>query len=182
MVTNLNSNFCKSDPFRSNDDITEIHNRQFLLRNVAIELFLSDGRSFFLTFLNPVARELVYNKIIQRGSKHFKTTGDSLQRLRHQFLGASPLQELTESWSTGEISNFEYLIKLNNIAGRTYNDFTQYPIFPWIIKDYVSETLDLNDPAIYRDLSKPMGAQGEVRAGMMIYMKFFQFAYYFRKV
>jgi hypothetical protein len=33
---------------------------------------------------------------------------------------------------------------LNTFAGRTYNDLTQYPVFPWIIADYTSPTLDLN--------------------------------------
>lgn len=29
---------------------------------------------------------------------------------------------------------------------------------PWIIQDYSSSTLDLNDPKNYRDLTKPIGA------------------------
>lgn len=52
---------------------------------------------------------------------------------------------------------------LNTISGRTYNDLTNYPVFPWIIADYESETLNLADPNVYRDLSKPMGAQTEDR-------------------
>lgn len=39
----------------------------------------------------------------------------------------------------GEISNFEYLMHLNTVAGRTYNDLMQYPVFPWILADYHSE-------------------------------------------
>jgi hypothetical protein len=45
------------------------------------------------------------------------------------------------------------------MAGRTFNDLTQYPVFPWVLADYTSEDLDLEDPATFRDLSKPMGAQ-----------------------
>ena len=56
------------------------------------------------------------------------------------------------------MTNFEYLMHLNTIAGRSYNDITQYPIFPWIIADYTSENINLRDPATYRDLSKPVGA------------------------
>jgi hypothetical protein len=52
---------------------------------------------------------------------------------------------------------------LNTISGRTYNDLTNYPVFPWIIADYESEILNLGDPSVYRDLSKPMGAQTEDR-------------------
>ncbi len=32
-------------------------------------------------------------------------------------------------------------------------------MFPWVLSDYDSEILDLNNIEIYRDLSKPMGAQ-----------------------
>lgn len=52
---------------------------------------------------------------------------------------------------------------LNTLAGRTYNDLTQYPIFPFILADYDSEELALDDPRVYRDLSKPMGAQDPER-------------------
>lgn len=34
---------------------------------------------------------------------------------------------------------------------------------PWIISDYHSSSLDLSNPNIYRDLSKPMGALNEIR-------------------
>ncbi|XP_021344164.1 neurobeachin-like protein 2, partial [Mizuhopecten yessoensis] len=61
-------------------------------------------------------------------------------------------------WVQREISNFDYLIQLNTIAGRTYNDLSQYPVFPWILSDYTSETLDLDNPTVFRDLSKPIGA------------------------
>ena len=30
---------------------------------------------------------------------------------------------------------------------------------PWVLSNYESETIDLEDEANYRDLSKPMGAQ-----------------------
>ncbi|TKS85544.1 WD repeat- and FYVE domain-containing protein 4 [Collichthys lucidus] len=68
----------------------------------------------------------------------------------------------------GEISNFEYLMHLNTIAGRTYNDLMQYPVFPWVLADYQSETLNLSNPATFRDLSKPMGAQTEKRRQMFL--------------
>ena len=46
---------------------------------------------------------------------------------------------------------------------RTYNDLTQYPVFPWILTDYESKTIDLNDNKVYRDLSKPIGALNPTR-------------------
>jgi len=48
--------------------------------------------------------------------------------------------------------------QLNTLAGRTYSDLAQYPVMPWVLADYGSATLDLNDPASFRDLAKPVGA------------------------
>jgi len=53
---------------------------------------------------------------------------------------------------------------LNYAAGRSFQDLTQYPVFPWVLADYESQTLNLNNPASYRDLSRPMGALGDKRA------------------
>ena len=44
------------------------------------------------------------------------------------------------------------------MADRTFHDLTQYPVMPWILQDYTSSAIDLNDLSIYRDLSKPIGA------------------------
>jgi hypothetical protein len=79
----------------------------------------------------------------------------SLKTLQHN---------LRRLWQEGGISNLQYLMHLNTLAGRSYNDLTQYPIFPWVLRDYTSAELDLSDPAVYRDLSKPMGAQDDARA------------------
>lgn len=45
-----------------------------------------------------------------------------------------------------------------SMADRTFNDLTQYPIFPWVLSDYVSDELDLNCADSFRDLTKPIGA------------------------
>ncbi len=44
-----------------------------------------------------------------------------------------------------------------------FADLTQYPIFPFLLRDYTSEELDLTNPNTFRDLSKPMGAQDPTR-------------------
>ena len=54
-------------------------------------------------------------------------------------------------------------VQLNTLAGRTYNDLNQYPVFPWVIADYESEALDLSSPSAYRDLAKPVGALDDKR-------------------
>ncbi|CAI6006421.1 unnamed protein product [Closterium sp. NIES-64] len=78
--------------------------------------------------------------------------------------------QLTKKWVNREvrdrhsvITNFEYLMHLNTLAGRSFNDVTQYPVFPWVIQDYTSKELDLTKTATFRDLSKPMGALTQPR-------------------
>ncbi|KAK7069088.1 hypothetical protein SK128_001880 [Halocaridina rubra] len=70
---------------------------------------------------------------------------------------------ISYQWQAGAISNYDYLCYLNRQADRSVNDLTQYPVYPWVLADYVSEELDLSDPGIYRDLSKPVGALNEER-------------------
>jgi hypothetical protein len=41
-------------------------------------------------------------------------------------------------------------MQLNKMAGRSYNDLMQYPVFPFVIADYTSQVLDLTDLQVYR--------------------------------
>ena len=50
-------------------------------------------------------------------------------------------------WVYGEISNFDYLMFLNNLAGRNIHDPNHYPILPWVM-DFSSRT------GGFRDLTK----------------------------
>jgi hypothetical protein len=36
-------------------------------------------------------------------------------------------------WVLGLISNFEYLMHLNTLAGRSFVDWAAYPVFPWYV-------------------------------------------------
>lgn len=58
-------------------------------------------------------------------------------------------------WVRGRVSNFDYLMFLNREAGRSFMDLTQYPVFPWVLQDYESSTLDLTDPATFRWAGSP---------------------------
>jgi hypothetical protein len=43
------------------------------------------------------------------------------------------LHEMRLRWQYYQISNFEYLLYLNHEADRSFQDLTQYPVFPWVI-------------------------------------------------
>ena len=72
--------------------------------------------------------------------------------------GVLTLEKIQQMWQKREITNAEYLMYINNEAGRSLNDLTQYPVFPHVISDYTSRSLKLDKPSTYRDLSKPVGA------------------------
>ena len=76
--------------------------------------------------------------------------------------------KLTDLWKKRKITNFEYIMALNRMAGRSFNDLTQYPVFPWVRADYSSETVDLSDSRVYRDLSKPVGALNPDRLAQLL--------------
>jgi len=73
------------------------------------------------------------------------------------------LRRITRAWQERRLSNYEYLLFLNALSGRSFADPCSYPVFPWTLANYTSETLDLEDKSNYRDLSKPMGALNQAR-------------------
>uniref|UniRef100_A0AAR2JTD0 Neurobeachin-like protein 2 n=1 Tax=Pygocentrus nattereri TaxID=42514 RepID=A0AAR2JTD0_PYGNA len=135
--------------------IREIHLRRYNLRRSALEIFLIDQTNYFLNFKKEV-RNKVYSRMLLLCSLSLHGT-----RSPQELLKASGL---TQKWVNREISNFDYLMQLNTIAGRTYNDLAQYPVFPWILSDYTSGELDLSDPRVFRDLSKPVAVLNEKNA------------------
>ena len=48
------------------------------------------------------------------------------------------------------ITNFDYLLHLNMLAGRSYIDICQYPVMPWVLSNYRCEEIpDLCDQSRY---------------------------------
>lgn len=132
----------------------QMFSRRYLLRRSALELFMVDRSNFFFDFGSIEGRKNAYRAIVQARPPHLNNIYLATQR-PDQLLKRT---QLMERWARWEISNFEYLMELNTLAGRSYNDITQYPVFPWILADYCSKTLDLDNPSSFRNLSKPIGA------------------------
>ena len=126
------------------DDIREILPRRFQLQDRGLELFMCDNRTSFIVFSNQDQR----NEIIRQ-----------LSELCVKLIPPESLLEVTQLWRENQITNFEYLIFLNKMAGRSYNDLMQYPIFPFVLSDYESGSLNLDDPHVYRNFKKPMAIQ-----------------------
>ena len=132
------------------NEIHEVLGRRFMQRHTALELFTytgstayfncftEDNQSKVLGFLK--ARQITDLNVYENPAKEFAK------------------MHYIHAWKRGEMSNFEYLMVLNKYASRSFNDISQYPVFPWILSDYTSPTLNLSSDTTYRDLSSPVGA------------------------
>lgn len=127
--------------------------RRHELRPLGLEVFCEDSNamhkdssvsSVFFSFRDSATRDRLFDVL---------TTLPGMPRLEHE-----NQSQMTWKWQCGALSNYEYLTYLNSLAHRSFNDLTQYPVFPWILADYTSQKLNLADPNSYRDLSKPIGA------------------------
>ncbi|KAK5646659.1 hypothetical protein RI129_005123 [Pyrocoelia pectoralis] len=131
--------------------IKQIIKRRFLLRHIGLEIYSSENNTtpyIYFAFRSPADRDSLYdNLLMQSDLKLCKIEQDVM----------------TLQWQNGYVSNYDYLLYINSLADRTINDLTQYPVFPWVVADYKSKTLDLDNPQTYRDLSKPIGALNEDR-------------------
>ncbi|MEQ2175529.1 hypothetical protein GOODEAATRI_018805, partial [Goodea atripinnis] len=94
-----------------------------------LEVFCSENNlcsDIYLTFYNPAERDEIYYYIATFLENYIKEhTAESYM-----------LQ-----WQRGHLSNYEYLLHLNNLADRSFNDLSQYPVFPWVLADYTSTQL-----------------------------------------
>jgi len=135
--------------------------RQYLLLDTAIEIYTTNQKSFFFDFV--INQRYIFLKELK--SKHMTKLKFFQESKEDVFV---LIEKASNKWRKGLLSNFDYLMKINIYAGRTYNDLSQYPVFPWVISDYKSSSLDFEDHALFRDLSKPIGAINETRLEPLI--------------
>lgn len=111
-------------------------------------MFCEDGRSHFLCLYSKEKAERITKEIsMRKGLKVVKNAAAEFEKRAY-----------TSKWVNGEIDNFTYLMMLNKFSGRSFCDTNQYPVFPWVISDFKSKTLNLSEASTYRDLTKPIGA------------------------
>uniref|UniRef100_A0AAY5EWS1 Neutral sphingomyelinase (N-SMase) activation associated factor n=1 Tax=Electrophorus electricus TaxID=8005 RepID=A0AAY5EWS1_ELEEL len=126
--------------------VRRIYKRRHGLRPLGLEVFCTENdlcSDTYLKFYNTKDRDELYYYIATFLENH---------------IAEHTAESYMLQWQRGHISNYQYLLHLNNLADRSVNDLSQYPVFPWVISDYNSLQLDLLNPASFRDLSKPVGA------------------------
>lgn len=132
------------------DEIVEVWDRRYQLQDVGLEIFLTNNMTYLIGFRNNADREDFKQNLMREQNKMF-----NLQRFN---LNTNP-NKLNQLWRDGRLTNFDYLTCLNKLAGRSFNDLMQYPVFPFILSNYTAKTLNLEQPSNFRKLQKPMAIQ-----------------------
>jgi WD40 repeat protein len=145
------------------NEICNLYFRKYQMRDIALEMFLTSRQVVFFNLFDPKNRRDLYDTLRRRCRPPFLQPhyGYHPRSVVANTLHPLSSRSMTQAWINRNISNFEYLMFLNTVAGRSFNDMSQYPVFPWIIADYTSPKLNLADPKSFRDLRWPMGAQQE---------------------
>lgn len=129
MITDVRAYFEPSQLNNTGDSILHfeltkvktVFRRRYLLRQTGLEFMMNDGTNHLFVFDSNIAREDFITTLLSK---------DLLPNSLRQVLNSkSNIDLLTQQWQRREISNFEYLMKLNNEADRSVNDLTQYPVY-----------------------------------------------------
>ena len=112
-------------------DIKRIIKRRSFLMYQSFEIFCQNGKSYFIN--------LYKKEHCENAFKILKEIRDKLkEKDRFELINENTSEEIKKVNSEvrhGIINNFTYLLKLNYLSSRTYNDLNQYPVFPWLFFD-----------------------------------------------
>jgi hypothetical protein len=181
-------------------DIVAVARRRYASRPVAVEVFyevntvgngnskstMMRGSSVLFAFRSESAREAAIEALLKNDNDESENETKTLSSFLDP-TNVEAISKVTNAWKIGDVSNFEYLMYLNALSGRSFHDVAQYFVFPWVLNDYggvMSEhvnafdsdnnsssngaNIDVSDASMYRDLSKPIGALNPER------LKYFQ--------
>ena len=96
--------------------VQRIFRRRYLLRQTALEFLLTSSQRFLFVFASTAERDHIFALTIAQLPASATLTST-----------AALLELMMQLWQRREISNFDYLMFLNNEADRSCNDLTQYP-------------------------------------------------------
>ena len=137
------------------DDIKFLVLKRYFYKNSAFEIFTKKNQSYFFNFKHEKDRKIFVEKIIKilpkakmiiNDMKEFK---DNLNVIGYCFVdnffykkkakeknNNIELSRIIKEWNKWRMNNFSFLMLLNFFSSRSFNDLSQYPVFPWILNKY----------------------------------------------
>ena len=153
------------------DDINLFFRRRYYYKNSGLEIFTNANKSFYFNFKYEEDRETTINELLLKLKDCTKIVNDIKNQkdifdnvigfnndinLRVKKIKKIKISKKIEAWKEWQLSNYDLIMLLNVYSNRSYNDLTQYPVFPWLITDY-EELNEEKGEEVYRDLSTPIG-------------------------
>eukprot|EP00924_Labyrinthula_sp_SR-Ha-C_P014281 maker-scaffold_20-snap-gene-0.44-mRNA-1 protein AED:0.38 eAED:0.38 QI:0/0.5/0.4/0.6/1/1/5/909/2488 len=135
----------------------QVYKRRFEAEERAVEIFVNETHSHIEEYSSSRTVSFFFAFEDEATRKKFLGLINRKDILKENEIKIR-LEAVIKAWRERQISNYDYLLELNRLGGRSEKDLCQYPIFPWIISNYESPNLDLQDKSNYRDLSLPVGA------------------------
>ena len=112
-------------------DIKKIIKRRTFLMYQSLEIFCRSGKKFFFNLYKIENCENAF-KILSSVKETLR------EKVKFEFITENTTKEvkkIVNEVRTEAIDNYTYLLKLNDLSSRTFNDTNQYPIFPWLFFD-----------------------------------------------
>ena len=122
--------------------------RRYYYKNSGLEIYTNTNKSYYFNFKYESDREIVINEITSK----FKDLNKIIDDLKDpkdifdnvigygniliQHKNKILLSKVITKWKEWKMTNFELLMWLNIFGNRSYNDLSQYPVFPWILSNY----------------------------------------------
>ena len=138
----------------------EIHKKGLRVGDITLKDIKIDQELFVSVCPIPQANLLVIDtqasrikdskkteKVYQKLLKNLKSQLASAQADQAEIICDNFLGHTVHLWSTGQLSNFDYILLLNYLSGRTFDNPNHYPVMPWI-RDFHSPN------GGWRDLTK----------------------------
>ena len=147
------------------NDIKLILLKRYYYKSSALEIFTVTNKSYYFNFKYEEERDIFIDELISKledpkqivndlrdlkdnqnvigyiihtqvVKDRRKFTKRELEKLENERRKAIKLSKTIKDWTKWKINNFSFLMWLNFFANRSYNDISQYPVFPWILSNY----------------------------------------------
>ena len=134
------------------NEIKWIFRRRYYYTNSAFEVYTTTNKTFYFNLKYEKDRETVIDEILKKLGDYVQIVDDlketASSKEKENIIGYEngiiqknkkdkiKLSKKVKSWKNWEITNFEMLMWFNIFGNRSYNDISQYPVFPWILSNY----------------------------------------------
>ena len=137
--------------------------RHYFYNESAIEIYTESNKSYFFNFKsNKDLSQFIYDILHHSSFREIKTEDyKGRKSLGYESIPLTAKKKSysiihkMEDWQNYSISTLEYIMWLNIYSGRSFNDLTQYPVFPWILTNYKTDSLNIKSDL--RNINIPMG-------------------------